>query len=166
MLGYFLRNAESLSIVVPSFGFRRLTHVFLFRDNVGAVGVITTRFDDALGCGEPGVLPQVRRYLERRFECQGDDFSSQLAQENFTDALKSILTSSSSWASRRCLASVDEVRMCRCKPGDLRRLATVSQPGIFAGLVRLVARAESPNGSDIHQNREGMAKGNDLEICL
>ena len=40
---------------------------FVFRGDGGAVDALSTQIDDVLGCDEPGVLLEVRRFPERRF---------------------------------------------------------------------------------------------------
>ena len=88
---------------------------------------LTTHIDDVLGCREPAILLRVRKYLERRYWgvkvqkqsfvrvamelSQVNDFSIQLAQENFTNAPKPMPTVPEVWASRQRPLSIREIRM-------------------------------------------------------
>ena len=89
----------------------------VFRGHGGAAGALSARIDDVLGCGRPVAFFNAHKFPGSRFEClavqelsfvrvgvdvfRANDFSTQLTQENFTNALKPIPTSSTLWASRQ-----------------------------------------------------------------
>ena len=61
-----------------------------------------------------------------------DDFSGQLVEDKFADALNPIPTTPSLWALRRKLLVIEDVRMRQSTLGELCWLATVSGPDICA----------------------------------
>ena len=70
---------------------------------------------------------------------------------DFSLALKPIPTFPEIWAPRQSPLSMEEVRTCPCKPGKLRRPATVSRTDICTRLAQVSARVNSPQGRDINR---------------
>ena len=84
-----------------------------------AAGVFTSHVDDILGGGIRGILERARNFVEGRFGplelqestlvhvgtelYQGQDFSVQLAQLDFTKSPRSLATSPALWANRQRL---------------------------------------------------------------
>ena len=112
----------------------------------GRSGRPTTHTGDVLGCGKPDILLKARKYRGRRLGglnpggqpfthfgievSQADDFLIRLDEGNFTNALKPIPTTPEWRASRRRPFSMEEVRTCQRKKGDLRRVAPGSGPDV------------------------------------
>ena len=67
------RHILNLGLFVKYVGLRRKAStfetclLFVFRDRGQAVGAFATHIDDILGCGEPDVLPKIRRFPGQRF---------------------------------------------------------------------------------------------------
>ena len=130
-------------------------------------GAFTTRIDDILGCGEPGVMEKLRQFLELRFGelklqekhfvhvgmelSQDDSFSVTLTQKEFTEKLQPLGTSPQLWAARQKLLSPEDAKLCQCKLGELCWLATVSRPDICARLARIASRINALTGSDVYR---------------
>ena len=138
---------------------------FVFRDQGQAAGAFTTHIDDILGCGEPDVLPKIRRFPEQRFSAmklqeksfvhvgmesnQEANFSVTLTQEEFAKNLQPLDTSPGPWAAGQKLLSPEDAKLRQCKSGELSWLATVSRPDIGARLARIASRINSLQGVDV-----------------
>ena len=150
---------------------------FIFRRTGGAAGAIGARVDDILGCGEPDVLPKVRRFSAPRFGGlyvqeksfahvgaglpQATDFSAQSAQKGFAGGLNVTPTSPELWAARRRLPATEEIKICQCNLGVLRGLATVLRPDISARHARIAPRANpQQEGGNYHINDSPKPLGN------
>ena len=120
-----------------------------------------------LVCREPGILLKVRECSDRRhgglqfqetsfahvglgFPDRGD-VSVQLTQENFTKSLKPMPMTLALRAPRQRPLPLDEIKVWKCKLGELRQLLTVSRPEIRDHLARVAACAISLRGSDIYR---------------
>ena len=100
--------------------------LFVFQKNSKAVGVITTRIDDLLGCGGTDVLPRMEKFSSIRFGqvkvqkddfahigmevLQGEDGSVEITQKTFTDSLCPIATSPSLWRDRNRALTDEELQ--------------------------------------------------------
>ena len=82
---------------------------------------------------------------------QDGDFPATLAQVEFAQNLKRLLTTPQLWAARQTTLPLEETELRQCKPGELRWLATVSRPDICALLARIASRVNSLRGSDVHR---------------
>ena len=82
---------------------------------------------------------------------QANDVSAQVTQGKFANGLNPAPTTPDLWASRQCLASMDGIRTRPCLLGDLRRMATVSRPGICARLAQVAAKVNTSQGGDIYR---------------
>ena len=71
---------------------------------------------------------------------EAGDFSIQLAQENFTEALQRIPATPGLLASRQLPLSMGEIRMRQRQLGGLCWLATASRPDICARPAQLASR--------------------------
>ena len=74
--------------------------------------------------------------------------------ENFTKSPKSIPTAPAVWASRQRPATSAEIGVRQCMLGEMRLLATVSRPDLFAPSAGLAARVNSLQGSDIYRIKD------------
>ena len=77
--------------------------------------------------------------------------SFQLSQESFAQAGKPVPATPTFWALRQRPQSLEEIKACRCKFGELRWLANLSLPDTCARPVRLAARVNSLRGSDVYR---------------
>ena len=134
------------------------------------MGALATHCDDVRGRGGPDAPRAVRKYLVRRFgrvkargrplanvgmeASQANDFSVKLTQWNATDAPKCMSTASELWATRRRSFSLEEVRLCRCKLGELCRLSRVSRSDLRARLAPRASRVNSLQGSGIYRTND------------
>ena len=134
------------------------------------MGALATHCDDVRGRGGPDAPRAVRKYLVRRFgrvkargrplanvgmeASQANDFSVKLTQGNSTDAPKCMSTASELWATRRRSFSLEEVRLCRCKLGELCRLSRVSRSDLRARLAPRASRVNSLQGSGIYRTND------------
>ena len=121
----------------------RSASLCVFRKSRGAVCAIATHIDHISGRGEPDLLFEARRFLEKRFGklrvqemplarvgvevAQGHDFSATLTQEDFTEDLKLSPTSPKLREGRKEPPSTDETDAHQRKLGELRWVATVSR---------------------------------------
>ena len=79
-----------------------------------------------------------------------NDNSVTLAQEEFSKDLEPSGASLEVWAARQRPLSSEEIKLSRCKLGELRWLATVSRPVISARLARIASRTNPLQGSGIY----------------
>ena len=140
---------------------------FVFRDQGQAAGALATHIGDNLGCGEPDILPEIRRFSEQRFGAmklqensfvhvgielnQEANFSATLTQEGFAKNPHPLGTSPELRAARQKLLSPEDVKLRQCKLGELCWLATVSRPDICATLARIASRINSLQGVDVYR---------------
>ena len=82
---------------------------------------------------------------------QKPDFSSELAQGEFTNQLQLLETSPALWKARQRPLSGDEKFKCQCKFGELRWLATVSRPDIRARLAQMATKVYDLQGGDLYR---------------
>ena len=109
------RHILNSDLSVKNAELRRMTSAFdpcpffVFRDQGREVGAFATHIDDILGCGEPDVLPKIRRSSGQRFGAmklqetsfvhvgvelnQNANFSAALKQEEFAKDIQPLGTS-------------------------------------------------------------------------
>ena len=108
---------------------------------------------------------KVRAFLEHRFDAlkvqedpfvhlgvepsKENDYSVTLAREEFSKDLQPSGASLEVWAVRQRPLTSEEIKLRRCKLGELRWLATVSRPVISARLARIASRTNPLQGSGI-----------------
>ena len=165
--GYLLRAKDSRATVglvlqAPNFGPRLY---FVYRAFGGAVGVLTPHIDDISGRDDREVSKLIGHFSERLFGdlkikerdfvhagmefSQDKDFSAPLTHQKPTDALKPIPTTTGVRAARQRPLTTEKIRVCQCRLGKLRWLASLSRPDICARLAHLVSRVNSLSGCDI-----------------
>ena len=131
------------------------------RGTGGASGVPFAHTDDVLGCGEADILPgrvNFRGAARGAWRASGslahrgaeephaNDFSTQSAQENLTNAPEPIATTPDIWASRLRPLSIKEVLIRLCKLGGLRLSTTASRPDNCARVAPMAACLISSKG--------------------
>ena len=118
-----------------------------------ALGAVTTHIDDALGCGEWGIMGSAKVYFVLRFgalgiqetefthagmaRSQSPDLSLEITPKVFTDELELLPPSTELWQQRRCLLASEEVLSCPdiCWPATVSRLDGFGGKGIsFSGI--------------------------------
>ena len=72
---------------------------------------------------------------------KANDFSTPVAQGEFTEGLRPMPGSSDLWAARQRPLLFDEIKTCQCELGELCRLETISRPDFCARLARIAAGA-------------------------
>ena len=85
------------------------------------------------------------------------DFSATLTQDEFAKNLKPLLASPQLGEARQETISIQDIKLRQRKPGELRRLATVSRPDFCDRLARLASRANSSLGRDAYRSN-GLVK--------
>ena len=157
---YLANSAESL----PSVGLRFAASPFgpcanfVYRKSLTDAGVIATHIDDISGRGEPDLLSKVQGFSEKRFRklevqegsivhvgmglAQEKDSSATLIQADFARNLELLPTPPALWAGPEEHSSTEYIKSRQCKLGELRRVATVSRPDIYARQARTASRID------------------------
>ena len=111
------------------------------RKDDGAVGAVAAHIDDALGCGELGVLGRTNQFLDTWFgkskpqesafvhvgmEMSPEkDYSARLTQAGVTSKLAPTETPSAPWAAGQELLPPGDVPRCQCELEKLCWLASL-----------------------------------------